>query len=115
MMTLEERIEVLENELRGLRRRNRLLVVVAAVALLAVAVPALVVADRAQSQVVRAEGFEVVKDGKTVATLAADSDGGVLNILNKDGKPVAGLGAFSDGGGRLGIWDKDGSILFSKP
>ena len=54
--------------------------------------------------VIRAKHFHVVGDeGKIVAALGAMPDGGVLGILNKDGKTVATLSPDPDGGGRLVI------------
>ena len=60
-------------------------------------------------EVIQAKRFEVVNDdGKTVAEIFADEDGGALRILNKDGQPVVGFFADEDGG-MLGISNKDGT------
>ncbi len=52
----------------------------------------------------------VNNDGKIVAALDADEDGGRLDILNNDGKIVAALDADEDGG-RLDILNNDGKIV----
>lgn len=127
MMNLEDRIVRLEAELASLRKRNRTFGVLL---MLAVAVPALLAFGRGQVQVVRAERFEVVKDGKVLAKLdesvfgggslsiysedgkevgylLATSTGGMLSILDKDGKPVGMLSTGTEGGS-LGIFNKDG-------
>ena len=103
-MTLEDRVTQLEGELASLRRRNGALV---AFALIALTVPAILAFREGQEKVIRAERFEVVQDGKTVAELSASEYGGWLKIYNKEGKFAAFLGALPDGGG-LGIFNKDG-------
>ena len=58
--------------------------------------------------VIQAKKFEVVNDeGKVVASLFADADGGRLSVLNKDQKIVAGIYATAVGG-LLGVYNKDG-------
>jgi len=49
--------------------------------------------------VIQAKRFDVVNnEGKRVAVLGADKDGGRLSILNNDRKSVAGLLVNADGG-----------------
>ena len=52
----------------------------------------------------------VNNDGKIVAALDADEDGGRLDILNNDGKIVAALDADEDGG-RIDILNNDGKVV----
>ena len=57
--------------------------------------------------VIQAKKFEVVNDeGKSVARLGANENGGALSIHNKDGKSVSALYT-EDGGGVLSIRNKD--------
>ena len=61
--------------------------------------------------VIQAKKFEVVNgDGKTIAQLSGDSQGGGLFIFNKRGSAVVGITANSNGGG-LGIMNNDGRMV----
>ena len=54
--------------------------------------------------------LDIFKDEKSVVQLGAYPDGGMLAIFNKDEKVVAGLGATSDAG-RLEINNEDGKLV----
>jgi hypothetical protein len=71
---------------RDAAERNRLVLALAA---LLAAVPFLMAASG--QQVVKAEKFEVTKNGVVVAALTSDDDGGSLDVFNKEGKLVANL------------------------
>ena len=60
-------------------------------------------------EVIQAKSFEVVNDeGKVVAAIYADANGGVLGVSNKDGKQVAGIGVDADGDGVVKTNDSKG-------
>jgi hypothetical protein len=89
---MHEHLNVLEQRLSAVERQNRrlrlLLVVLFAVAV----APVFVSAGAQQStagNIIRAEQFEVVKDGKTVLRLGSTAQGGSLDIYNTTGNTVA--------------------------
>ena len=112
-MQNEERIHVLENQVRTLKRSvygfgGLLCAVVAGFAMSIQNVP----------ELIQAKKFEVLNgEGMAVASIYGYMGGGMLSISNKDGKVVAGLGAdhvnggSMAGGGVLGINNKDGKIV----
>ena len=115
-MTVEERVEKLENALARAKRRSRMLlagVLVAGAVGVIVASLAGIPAEAAPDKggvhkVVRAEKFEVVdQKGKTRAILAAYKPGPALMLYDEDGKERAGL-AVGDNGPRLVFWDEKG-------
>ena len=116
-MTLEERIETLESQLSRIRRRESKVKALALLVVLAAGVSflwAVYKPSERQEKTIRAERFEVTRDGKTVAVLTADSNGGRLGIYNKDGKPVARLSAEPDGG-EFKLMTPAGGVRFKAP
>ena len=53
-------------------------------------------------------------DGNPALLFLAAKHGGDISLFNKDMKMVVGLGT-GGGGGKLGIYNKDGKTVFSKP
>ena len=105
-MQNEERINCLETQVRTLKR-----IVYGFGCLLVAGVVVSATSLQTVPDVIQAKKFEVVNDeGKKVAVLFANEDGGVLGILNKDEKVVALLGANEDGGS-LSIFNKDGGAI----
>jgi len=103
-MTTDTRIESLETQVRTLKR---MLFGVFGL----VVVGGLLAAASMQSvpDVIQAKSFLVVNgEGKGVAVIGSDTEGGVLNIFNKDGEASISLLA-DQGGGVLGVF-KDGNI-----
>lgn len=108
---LTGRLAALEGSVASLRRENRLLKVALLVVVFLASLPYLMAFQPTVLPVVRAEQFEVVRDGKVVASLRSSPDGGgALFIVSKDGEIVAGLISTPDGG-VLGINNKDGEIV----
>lgn len=84
---MQERLQALEREVEQLREQ---------------------LAVREQTfSVIRAEKFEVVKDGETIATLKGVELTEALGIFGKDGKLLADLSSFL-GGGKLNIYNNEG-------
>ena len=118
-MTIEERLEKLEQELARAKRRNRHLLVfalvAAGVAVLAAAwigTPGKVLAENGAKapNVVRANGFILEDaDGKSRATLVASKDGPALRLFDENGKVRATLTALKDGPG-LCLFDENGKF-----
>ena len=66
--------------------------------------------------VIQAKKFEVVNgDGKTVASIGADAEGGVLSIGNNEGEEVAAIAATIDGDGGIVTIDSKGEITSETP
>ena len=102
-MQNEERINVLETQVRTLKR-----IVYGFGCLLVAGVIVSATSLQTVPDVIQAKKFEVVNDdGKPVVNLYAYDDGGVLSIQNKEGKSVAALFTNTNGG-VLGIHNKDG-------
>ena len=114
-MSHDARLEMLESQVRRLRRALLALSgLLVAGLLLAASRPAQdAAADAvpdALPDVVRARGFEVVdKEGTTVVTLRATDFGGSLDIRNTKGTAVGVLSAY-EGWGVLGIYDDQGRV-----
>lgn len=117
-MTVEERVEKLENALAGAKRRSRMLLaavlVVGAVGVIIAAcagIPAEAAPDKGGvHKVVRAERFEVVdQNGKARVTLGADKDGSGLTLWDEKGTPHASLAATKNGSG-LVLHDEKGNV-----
>ena len=104
-MQNEERINVLETQVRTLKR-----IVYGFGCLLVVGIVVGATSLQTVPDVIQAKKFEVVNDeGKVVASFYANMGGGMLSFSNKDGEVVAGLGSDEvNGGGVLGINNKDG-------
>ena len=110
-MSTDTRIESLETQVRTLKR---MLFGVFGV----VVVGGLLAATNLQSvpDVVRAKMFEVVNDeGKVVASIGADAEGGVLSIGNNEGEEVAAIAATVDGDGGIVTIDSKGKITSETP
>jgi hypothetical protein len=109
----EERIHVLENQVRTLRRS-----VYGLGGLLCAVVAVFAISIQSVPDVIQAKKFEVVNgEGTGVASIYGYMGGGMLSISNRDGEVVAGLGAdhvnggSMSGGGVLGINNKDGKVV----
>ncbi len=120
-----EQLIALEKEVRALQEQNRKLRWWLLFTFLLAGLPYLLATQTQtmNSSTIRAERFEVIRDGKVVATLDKQGltirnegekavawlwitpDGGHLSIRTNEGKEVAMLGA-TPSGGRLGLWRK---------
>ena len=68
------------------------------------------------ADVIQAKKFEVVNgDGKTVASIGADAEGGVLSIGNNEGEEVAAIAATADGDGGIVTIDSKGQTTSTTP
>jgi hypothetical protein len=117
-MSNEERIAVLELQYRTMKR---IVLGVAWVVSLNFAICALIIVGFVVSaanapDVIQAKKFEVVNsDGKTVASIGADTEGGVLSIGNNEGEEVAAIAATTDGDGGIVTIDSKGEITSETP
>ncbi len=105
-MNHDSRLEVLEKTLARLENSNRRLRFLLCLAGLA-AVPFLVGAGFVlQDKIVRTGALEIVNaQGKTVARLGSDEDGGKLTLMNSAGMTVAQVGVDTNGGGYAAVVD----------
>ena len=102
-MQNEERINVLENQVRTLKR-----IVYGFGCLLVAGIVVGATSLQTVPDVIQAKRFEVVNDeGKVVVKMGASNDGGGLGIFNNDGKIVVGTNAYKNGG-LLYVLNKDG-------
>jgi hypothetical protein len=130
-MTTEERVEKLEKELVGAKRRSRVMLVAVA---MTVAGMFLLCAGNGVQKSVRAQSFELVdQNGKTLAALETRENGTGLTILDqngndrvtlqldneempgvvlfdKNGKARVQMSVGTDGAPGLGLLDQDGTV-----
>jgi subtilisin family serine protease len=96
---MSDQFAILEQRLSALERQNRRLKTwLGGVFVLSLVPFALGAAAQTNADVLRATKFEVVKDGKTVASLAALADGGSLDIYDAAGNRAAYLASTKNGG-----------------
>ncbi len=98
-MTKESRIELLETQVRILKRLFWGLgcLMIAGLAIAATSLQSI-------PEVLTAKRFAVVNDeGRVTARLYSDENGGVLYLFNKDGTRTSALAALPNGGGALVI------------
>jgi hypothetical protein len=101
--TMQNEITELRNQVRTLKR-----IVYGFGCLLVAGVVVSATSVQSVPDVIQAKKFEVVNDeGKSVARLSANEDGGYLSVCNKDGQVVALHGA-DENGGYSSICNKDG-------
>lgn len=98
---MHQHLNVLEQRLSALERQNRrlktLLMVLFALALAPLFVSAAAQQANAPLSVIRAEQFDVVKDGKTVLTLGSTAQGGNLVLFNTAGDTIGFLRVYDHG------------------
>lgn len=65
--------------------------------------------------IVPEEGLKFIsEDGKVIAEITADKDGGVMGINNNQREPIAMMGAIKNGGFLI-VYDDRGNTVWSKP
>ncbi|GAH07824.1 unnamed protein product [marine sediment metagenome] len=113
-MTIEERLEQVENTLARVKRRNRWLVLVillaAGVWVVFVGLTGDIEAQMGgeDGKTIRADSFVLVDEtGKTRARLAVSKNGPSLSLYDEKGMPRVGLSMFKDGP-MLNLFDEKG-------
>ena len=105
MMTTEERLEKLEQELSRVKRRNRWLAIVVGLSIVGMGLAW--VLETAAPGVIRANVLVIEDaDGNTRFSVHAEEDGAKLDLYDGSGRRRAELGARSDGGG-LALFDEN--------
>ncbi|MCH7903974.1 MAG: hypothetical protein IH944_05325 [Armatimonadetes bacterium] len=100
----------INERLARLEKTNRLLVIACSIL---VALPVLAAVTAFQDptddipEVVRAEGFELVVDGKVEAELKPGMGGGQLSLMDRDGEVAISVAPFPQGGGVITIMSKE--------
>ena len=98
----------LEQRVAALERQNRRLKACVGIIAALVSVPVLAAATSTQTaDVLRANRFEVVGNGKVVAQIAADENGGLIRIWHTSGSAAVTLSAKALGGGSMTVWDSE--------
>ena len=98
-----DRISSLENEIAVLKRQG---LRTTALFLVAATVP-FIIAGTGSQQVVKADRFEVTKDGVVVAEIGSDDDGGRIRVFSNEGKIVGEFMVSSGGQGQLSLFNSD--------
>jgi hypothetical protein len=98
-----DRISSLETEIAALKRRG---LRTTALFLITATVP-FIIAGTGSQQVVKADRFEVTKDGVVVAEIGSDDDGGRIRVYSNEGKIVGEFMVSTGGQGQISLFNAD--------